>query len=565
MQNPILKNKEIEVKEISGFDLVNIIVKQNYIEQDDIDDLQIDFSNKNFDEAYNILISSNLVTSDLIGQAMSEFYSLNLFDLKSFPPSSDLVKKISYDIANKYRIVAFAESKTEVFVATSNPNENLISVIKEIFVDKEVKLGYALPDTIEDTFLLYKNNFSDRISDIVSKGEQVVPDIVKEIFEDALIQKASDIHFEPFSKDVVIRFRIDGVLHDIGIVPKNLYDNIVNRLKVLSKLRLDEHFETQDGSIRYLTKKNTTVDMRISIAPVMDGEKVVIRILFRYVNDLGLDSIGLSDKAFKLINENLKNPFGLILVSGPTGSGKTTTLYAAIRDLIDNRVNITTIEDPVEYRIDRVNQIQVNEQKNITFAKALRSIVRQDPDIILVGEIRDNETAEIAINSALTGHLVLSTFHANDAISTLPRLYDMGIEPFLLSSTIDLIISQRLIRTICPHCKYSQEMSINDLKKIVPGIFRVFPKTKINVFKGKGCKECGFTGYKGRTAVFEVLSITHDMKDALAQNIKSIQSIINEEEYISMFEDGLYKIRKGITNFEELIRVVKIPEKFLKQ
>jgi len=354
-------------------------------------------------------------------------------------------------------------------------------------------------------------------------------------------------------------------LHDIGILPKNFYENIVNRLKVLSKLRLDEHFETQDGSIRYLTKKNTTVDMRISVAPVMDGEKVVVRILFRYVSDLGLDSIGLSDKAFKLINDNLKNPFGLILVSGPTGSGKTTTLYAAIRDLIDTKVNITTIEDPVEYRIDRVNQIQVNEQKNITFAKALRSIVRQDPDVILVGEIRDNETAEIAVNSALTGHLVLSTFHANDAISTLPRLYDMGIEPFLLSSTIDLIISQRLIRTICPHCKYSKEMSIAELKKIVPGIFKVFPKTKINVFNGKGCRECGFTGYKGRTAVFEVLAITHDMKDALAENIKSVQSIINEEEYISMFEDGLDKVKKGITNFEELVRVVKIPEKFLKE
>ena len=565
MQKTTLENKEIEVKEIVGSDLINIIVKQNYIEQDDIDDLQVDFSDKNFNEAYNILISSNLVTSDLVGQAMSEFYSLNLFDLKSFPPSGDLVKKISYDIANKYKIVPFAESKMEVFIATSNPDEKLISIIKEIFPDKEIKLGYALPESIEDTFLLYKNNFSDRISEIVSKGEQVVPDIVKEIFEDALAQKASDIHFEPFAEEVVIRFRIDGVLHDIGIVPKNFYENIVNRLKVISKLRLDEHCETQDGSIRYLTKKNTTVDMRISVAPVMDGEKIVIRVLFRYVNDLGLDSIGLSDKAFKLINDNLKNPFGLILVSGPTGSGKTTTLYAAIRDLVNSRVNITTIEDPVEYRVDRVNQIQVNEQKNITFAKALRSIVRQDPDIILVGEIRDNETAEIAVNSALTGHLVLSTFHANDAVSTLPRLYDMGVEPFLLSSTIDLIISQRLIRTICPHCKHSQEMTVTDLKKLVPGIFKVFPKTKINVFKGKGCKECGFTGYKGRTAVFEVLAITHDMKDALAENIKSIQSIINEEEYISMFEDGLDKVKKGVTDFEELVRVVKVPEKFAKE
>jgi len=565
MKKPSLEKKEIELKEITGLDLVNIIVKQNYIEQDDIDDLQVDFSSKGFDEAYSILITSNLVTSDLVGQAMSEFYSLNLFDLKSFPPNKDLVKKISYDIASQYKMVVFAESKMEVFIATSNPDEKLIPIIKEIFPDKEIKLGYALPESIEDTFLLYKNNFSDRISDIMSKGEQVVPDIVKEIFEDALAQKASDIHFEPFAEEVVIRFRIDGVLQDIGILPKNFYENIVNRLKVISKLRLDEHFETQDGSIRYLTKKNTTVDMRISIAPVMDGEKIVIRVLFRYVNDLGLDSIGLSDKAFKLINDNLKNPFGLILVSGPTGSGKTTTLYAAIRDLVNSRVNITTIEDPVEYRVDRVNQIQVNEQKNITFAKALRSIVRQDPDIILVGEIRDNETAEIAVNSALTGHLVLSTFHANDAVSTLPRLYDMGVEPFLLSSTIDLIISQRLIRTTCPHCKYSQEMSVVDLKKVVPGIFKVFPKTKINVFKGKGCKECGFTGYKGRTAVFEVLAITHDMKDALADNIKSIQTIINEEEYISMFEDGLDKVKKGVTDFEELVRVVKVPEKFAKE
>jgi type II secretory ATPase GspE/PulE/Tfp pilus assembly ATPase PilB-like protein len=299
--------------------------------------------------------------------------------------------------------------------------------------------------------------------------------------------------------------------------------------------------------------------MRVSIVPTINGEKIVIRLLSQYVSGFALDDIGLSAHDQKLINEAGKKPFGMILVTGPTGSGKSTTLYSLLKSINKPEINITTIEDPVEYRIAGVNQIQVNLQTDLTFARGLRSIVRQDPDIILVGEIRDKETAEISVNAALTGHLLLSTFHANDAASTIPRLLDMGLEPFLLASTLELIIAQRLVRKICSHCRYSETVQVSDLKNKLMYPDKYFDKDKVSLYKGKGCPACGGTGYSGRIAIFEFIKVSAEVEDLVAKHPSATQiwEVAKQNGSRSLFEDGMDKVKNGVTTLEELKRVAE--------
>ena len=380
---------------------------------------------------------------------------------------------------------------------------------------------------------------------------RVAPEIIDEIVADALAFKASDIHFEPQEKEVVVRFRVDGVLHEAGRFAKEVYENILNRIKVQAHMRIDEHFSAQDGAIRFVKEKGT-VDMRVSVIPTLDGEKVAIRLLAEYVKGFTFADLGVSEKDQAAFLRAAKKPFGMILVTGPTGSGKTTTLYALLKMLNDPTVNITTIEDPVEYKILGVNSIQVNPQTNLTFAKGLRSIVRQDPDIVLVGEIRDLETAEIAVNAALTGRLLFSTFHANDAATSIPRLLDMGVEPFLMASTLELVIAQRLVRKICDQCRVS--FTSNDK--------RFFPKTSSTLYQGKGCKNCGNTGYKGRTAIFEFIEIDDALEDLILKHpsSKEIWELAQKNGAHSLFEDGLEKVKNGITTIDELLRVAQPPK-----
>jgi type II secretory ATPase GspE/PulE/Tfp pilus assembly ATPase PilB-like protein len=383
--------------------------------------------------------------------------------------------------------------------------------------------------------------------------------LVNEIFNDAINLRASDIHFEPNEKEVIVRFRIDGMLIEAGNLPKENYENILNRIKVLSQMRIDEHYAAQDGAIRYFFD-NGRVDMRVSVVPVVEGEKVVIRLLSQYVRSFSLYDLGLNSEHEKYLKTSAKKPHGMIIVTGPTGSGKTTTLYALLKFLNKPEINLTTIEDPVEYRLPGINQIQVNSNTNLTFAKGLRSIVRQDPDIILVGEIRDIETAEISVNAALTGHLLLSTFHANDAASTIPRMLDMGVEPFLLSSTLELIIGQRLVRKICENCKTSYNISKSDLKKEVPGLEKYFTKNINTLYKGKGCDVCNGTGYKGRSAIFEFLQITPELEELILKNPSSIEikKLANKVNGATMFFDGIEKTKSGITTIDEVKRVAEV-------
>ena len=547
-------------KTLDNNKIKNILLEGNYVSKEDIKKAE-EFAKINHITITDSLLAKGVITNDLLGQAIAEAYKVVYADLNSHQPAREQVLKIPEKTAKKLRAVFFAEDKNAITITTDNPTQKtIISEFKKKFPSKKIILAYSLPEDIDATFIHYQKALETRFAKIIKKQQRVAPEIIEEIFEDALIFRASDIHFEPQEEEVVVRFRIDGVLREAGRIPKKYYENILNRIKVQSQLRIDKHFSAQDGAIRY-ARKDKAVDMRISIAPVLDGEKITIRLLSQYVRSFTMAHLGLSATNQKLVEEACKKPFGMILATGPTGSGKTTTLYSLLKILNRPEVNVTTIEDPAEYKIAGVNQIQVNTQTELTFARGLRSIVRQDPDIILVGEIRDEETAEIAVNAALTGHLLLSTFHANDAATAVPRLLDMNIEPFLLASTLEIIIAQRLAREICESCRYSVSVKREEIEKILPNCKRYFPENNITLYRGKGCKNCGNSGFKGRTAIFEFIQITPEMQDLILQNpsTQQIWELAQKQGARSLFEDGIEKVKKGVITLEELMRVAAPP------
>jgi type II secretory ATPase GspE/PulE/Tfp pilus assembly ATPase PilB-like protein len=510
------------------------------------------------------LLAENIVSKDLIGQAVAEALNVPYADLNSLQPTREQVLKLPEEIARQYHLVLFTESEDGLIFATDNPQqEEIIAALTPLFPSQKITLGYALPEDIEESFIHYRKPLDTRFGKIITHGGRIAPELLEEIFEDAVLYRASDIHFEPRGPEIVIRFRIDGVLHEAGRVPREFYENILNRIKVRSLLRIDEHFRAQDGSMSWTREGGgQSLDIRTSIVPTVEGEKIVLRVLASYVAGLTLADIGLLPRDEEIVEETARAPFGMILVTGPTGAGKTTTLYSVLKLLNRPEVNITTIEDPVEYKIVGVNQIQVNTQTNLLFASGLRSIVRQNPDIILVGEIRDNETAEIAVNAALTGHLLLSSFHANDAPTAIPRLIDMGIEPFLLASTLKLIMAQRLVRKICESCRQSSSMTPKELAKTYPTAAAFLPQGKtITLYHGSGCENCGGTGYRGRTAVFELIRITPALEACILGRPSTpvIRDLARKEGTRPMFLDGIEKVMTGVTTFEELLRVAEPP------
>jgi type II secretory ATPase GspE/PulE/Tfp pilus assembly ATPase PilB-like protein len=507
----------------------------------------------------DMLVSDQLMTKDLVGQAIAENYKIKYADVNTNPPTKEQVLQIAEEIAKKYRIVITSETVHEITIATDNPDETLkLQSTLEENLKKKVRFAYVLTEDLDDLFRYYQSNLDTRLDAIIEAKEKIAENIIDEILLDAVAQRASDVHFEPYSDRVAIRQRVDGVLKEIAFIPKNVYENVLNRIKVLASMRLDEHFAAQDGAIRY-KNKDLAVDLRISVIPIIEGEKIAIRILSQYIKKLALEELGLEAEDKKILEANAKKPFGMILNVGPTGSGKTTTLYALLQLVKDPGINITTIEDPVEYRIEGINQIQVNLQTNLTFAKGLKSIVRQDPDVILVGEIRDTDTAEIATNAALTGHLLLSTFHANDAATAIPRLIDMGIEPFLLSSSLELIIAQRLARRICDHCRVSYETNYEEVAKQNQAAADFLGKNKLMLYKGKGCNVCANTGYRGRIGVFELVQVTPEMKDLILHNpsTKEIYELAAKQGFRSFFHDGLEKVKEGLTTLDEILRITK--------
>jgi len=391
-----------------------------------------------------------------------------------------------------------------------------------------------------------------------------VVEIVDKLILYGFLARASDIHFQPQEEYLVIRYRIDGLTHNTFFISKELQDEIIARLKILANLRIDEHFSAQDGRFRYYLPNQiegvTFFDVRISIMPTYHGENAILRLLVNPGKKFTLENLGFSPQDLEKVRKAISKPYGMVLSTGPTGSGKTTLLYSILNELNREGVHIITIEDPIEYAISGLTQIQVNPQTNLTFAKGLRAILRQDPDIIMVGEIRDEETASIAVNAALTGHLLLSTLHTNDAPSAAIRLIELGIEPYLITSTVNAIIGQRLVRLICPHCQKEKPLKPKEKQTILELIHPLHRQNyeKLEVVKyGEGCEKCNFTGYLGRTGIYEVLDLTDEIRDLILEKSSSdeIKNKAIELGMTTMLEDGLSKVLQGLTTVEEVLRV----------
>lgn len=506
------------------------------------------------------LIRAELLSKSLLGQALAEGYKLPFIDLGAHPPGKEQLELIPEAEARVARVVAQVADKS-VMLISDNPEAVDTNAFATYFPSKKITLAYTLPDYIEASLSLYERPLATRFSQIIASSQRVAPEIVDEIVKDAISFRASDIHFEPQIDKVAVRFRVDGALREAGELPKEYYDNVLNRIKVESGMRIDEHFAAQDGAIQRHGEGYTT-DLRVSLVPTVHGEKVVMRVLSSYVQNFNLADIGMDDAHRKMVEAYAAKPFGMILTTGPTGSGKTTTLYALLKLLNRSDVNVTTIEDPVEYKMAGINQIQVREQSNMTFAKGLRAVVRQDPDIILVGEIRDRETADISVNAALTGHLLLSTFHANDAATAIPRLVEMGIEPFLLASTLEIVIAQRLVRKICTNCRHSIPVAeaLQGVKAPGVDLAKHFNKTD-TVYVGKGCNVCSNSGYKGRIALFQFIEVSQEMQELILKSPSTpeIEALARSQGSLPMFEDGLQKVRRGMTTLSEVVRVVPPP------
>lgn len=504
------------------------------------------------------LVDLKLLTKDLIGQIVAQSVGLKYADQDAIPLERDVIQTIDEATAKTYRVVYLHEDAERVAIASDKPSEEALQAIGYLFPGKAVDLYFTLSEYLDTAFKLYGKPLASRFQELFVDPHASIPDVVSAIFDYAVDAKASDIHFEPRSDDVAVRFRIDGVLVETGRIPKNFYERILNRIKVLAQLPIDEHFRAMDGSLR-LPQGDGLLNLRVSIAPTVAGEKIAIRILSAYFG-FSIENLGLTDENFKILSDAAQKPFGMILVTGPTGSGKTTTLYTFLSTLNRPEVNITSIEDPVEYRLEGVNQMQTNEAIGLTFPRGLRTIVRQDPDIVLVGEIRDRETAEISVNAALTGHLLFSTFHSNDASTTIPRLLDMGIEPFLLSSTLELVIAQRLIRKICDNCKTTYSVDSSESAALVPLIRSYFQEGEITtLYKGKGCQACHMSGYRMRTGIYEMIRVTPELQGIIVRRPTSadIWKIASSQGARSLFSDGFEKVKKGETTLEELLRVAQ--------
>ncbi len=418
--------------------------------------------------------------------------------------------------------------------------EEYAKLIQEKLSQENIKLEESEESSEESEDILFQRDSSPAVR------------LVNTVLIKASSVNASDVHFEPYEDETVVRIRMDGVLHDYTKIPPNIYQEVVSRIKVMAKLNVAERRIPQDGKIR-VKIGNKDYDIRVSVIPTVHGERVVLRLLEKTGKLLTLEELGLSNEDKEKVKRLAEKPYGIVLVTGPTGAGKSTTLYAMLLHIKNPKKNIITIEDPVEYQIKGISQIQVNPKVGLTFATGLRSILRQDPDVIMVGEIRDPETAEVSVQAALTGHLVLSTLHTNDAPSAITRLKDMGIEPFLIASTLEGVIAQRLVRKICENCKEEYEPTEEELREL--GL----KGRNYRFYRGRGCDECLGTGYRGRIGIFEVLELDEELKKLIniTQDANEIRKKAKEKGFKTLIEDGIDKILKGITTSSEVLSVIR--------
>jgi len=548
----------------------------------------------------DFLLKEKLISEVELRKLYAYILGIPFIDLGKETIPSEILQIIPKPIAEKYNIVAFKKTGDDLKVAMLNPED--LQTIDFIKKKAGLKIIPCLTSekNIKDAIRQYEKSLKAEFGDIIDKSAQEMTAVSsdnKELEEDlekvaqglpvirivdtllkhAILQSASDIHIEPGEKEVRVRYRIDGILHDAMVLPKQILSGIVARIKVLSNLKLDEHRLPQDGRFK-IKKEGYRISFRVSILPVFDGEKVVMRLLDESSKGLTLESLGFYGRSLEIIHREIKKPNGLILITGPTGSGKTTTLYTIMDILNTPEVNISTVEDPVEYRMPRINQTQVNPKIGMTFSAGLRSLLRQDPDIIMVGEIRDKETIEIALHAAMTGHLVLSTLHTNNAPAALPRLLDMGAEPFLVASTVNVIVAQRLVRRLCPNCRTAYKLNQKEVKSLennfntkeilefLKNSGQLDKKIKsgdelkdLEFYRAKGCNQCNNEGYKGRIGIYEVLENDSDTEKLISQSAstETIERQAKENGMVTMAEDGFVKAAQGITTIEEILRVTK--------
>ncbi|HYK09108.1 MAG TPA: GspE/PulE family protein [Candidatus Eisenbacteria bacterium] len=518
-------------------------------------------------------IERGVVTDEKLGKMTADFLNLPFVEVSKTRIPQDIFHLIPEVVARKHKTIIFNQSERNISIATSYPDNAELFDMIEKKISKKPVIHYATHADIDATIQMYRKDLQHSVDELIKQdliasgaltSDAPIIKIVDLLITYAYRDKASDIHIEPEEGNVLVRFRIDSVLRDVLVVDKNLHSSIVTRIKVLSNLRTDEHLDSQDGKMR-MDLDGEKVDIRVSVIPTTEGEKIVMRLLSSKFRSFSLSDLGMNSKDLEKVYDAVNKSYGMILSTGPTGSGKTTSIYSLLKILNTREKNITTIEDPVEYRIKGVNHIPVNAKTSLTFANGLRSILRQDPNVIFVGEIRDSETADIAVNASLTGHLVLSTLHTSDAATALPRLIDMKVEPFLIASTMNVIIAQRLVRKICSSCKkessIKREFIRKDIAKQIPDKY-FGKKAHLKVFVGEGCNFCNFTGYSGRIGIFEVLQISEKIRQLIIQKQDSatIRKAAINEGMTPLLEDGLQKVALGVTSLEEVLRVIKSDE-----
>ena len=527
-----------------------------------------------------ILSQMGWVSLEQLAAARADVIGVPYVDPSTQPISPEVLAFLPEEVAKRFVVIPIAKEGDTLSVAMVDPLD--LQVLE--FIEK--KSGYAVrpyiaaADSINRAIAeQYTRGLSFEVGEALKEassglvapitgpegitgvlGEAPVARIVSTLLEYGIKVRASDIHIEPLENETRIRYRIDGILHEKLILPRRIHDAIVSRIKILGNMKIDEKRLPQDARFNFKVGQED-IDLRLSTMPTAYGEKVVMRLLKKSGGVPTLPELGLRGMALKHLEENIARPHGIILITGPTGSGKTTTLYSILSKLNSTRVNIVTLEDPIEYQIAGVNQVQINQQAGLTFASGLRSFLRQDPNIIMVGEVRDDETSELAIQASLTGHLVFSTLHTNSASGALPRLLDMHAEPYLIASTVTCVVGQRVVRKVCPTCKtpkIASEEIISTMKKLLGNLYN-FDKGKITIYTGKGCRECNNTGYLGRIGIFEVLVVSVKVSQLILTHSTSqdIEKQAIEEGMITMKQDGFLKVLEGVTSIEEVLRVAE--------
>ncbi|WP_338470404.1 ATPase, T2SS/T4P/T4SS family [Niallia sp. XMNu-256] len=513
------------------------------------------------------LIAMNLVSEQQIIEVLEFQLGIPHVDLYKQKIDRKLINIISEELARKYQILPLKKSNNRLMVAMSDPLDYFalddlrlstgFEIDPAIAKKDELRLAinryYGMQKSIDQMLQeipLYEDDLA--LLEAQQNDDSAVAKMVNQLISQAVGLGASDIHFDPQETDMLIRLRVDGILRTERSLPIQMNNVLVSRIKIMSRLNIAEKRLPQDGRFK-MDLELKTIDIRVSILPTVYGEKVVMRLLDTQSVTLGIHLLGFSEANEKNFRKAITHAYGLILVTGPTGSGKSTTLYTALQELNDDTVNIITVEDPVEYQIKGINQVQVRANIGMTFAAGLRSILRQDPDIIMVGEIRDSETAEIALRSAMTGHLVLSTLHTNDAVSAISRLIDMGVEPFLVASSLVGVLAQRLVRKVCPHCATTYHLT--DEEKL---LFETQGLPTSGIVRGTGCSNCNSTGYKGRMAIHETVLLDDHLREMITKKHPDsmYRQYVEQLGFKGMFADGLDKVSKGLTTLEEIYRVI---------